>query len=151
MHVSPAKHSYVQESRIFFNTYLLTGNWRQKIHLLSPKNLPPPPNKSRQETAEDGMAGLQSGNKIREEWLRTSLNAMVNLRYCMTLKFEWAKSRSRKRQQNLRRKVYLHVTYCKNIKWPWTGKIKVRVTRKGRISGDLTKVYSHARYQVCTD
>ena len=25
------------------------------------------------------MAGLQSGNKIWEDWLRTSLNAMVNL------------------------------------------------------------------------
>ena len=57
----------------------------------------------KQETAKDGMAGLQSGNKIWEEWLRTSLNAIVNLRYCMTLKFDWAKSRSWKRQQNLRR------------------------------------------------
>ena len=54
----------------------------------------------KQETAKDGMAGLQSGNKIWDEWLRTSLNAMVNL----------------------------HVTYCKNIKWPWTGKVKVSVT-----------------------
>ena len=26
------------------------------------------------------MAGLQSGNKIWEEWPRTSLNAMVNLK-----------------------------------------------------------------------
>ena len=34
---------------------------------------------STQETAKDGMAGLQSGNKIWEDWLRTSLNAMVNL------------------------------------------------------------------------
>ena len=59
--------------------------------------------KGQQETAKDGMAGLQSGNKIWEDWLRTSLNAMVNLRYCMTLKFEWTKSRSQKRQQNLRR------------------------------------------------
>ena len=32
-----------------------------------------------QETAKDGMAGLQSDNKIWEEWLRTSLNAMVNI------------------------------------------------------------------------
>ena len=37
------------------------------------------------------MAGLQSGNKIWEEWLRTSLNPMVNPRYCMTLKFEMDK------------------------------------------------------------
>ena len=29
--------------------------------------------------------------------------------------------------------------------------MKVRVTGKVRSSGDLTKVYSHARYQVCTD
>ena len=57
----------------------------------------------KQETAKDGMAALQSGNKIWEDWLRTSLNAMVNLRYCMTLKFEWTKSRSQKQQQNLRR------------------------------------------------
>ena len=56
-----------------------------------------------QETAKDGMAGLQSGNKIWEDWLRTSLKAMVNLRYCMTLKFDWTKSRSQKCQQNLRR------------------------------------------------
>ena len=47
--------------------------------------------KGKQETAKDGMAGLQSGNKIWEDSLRTSLKAMVNLRYCMTLKFEWTK------------------------------------------------------------
>ena len=58
---------------------------------------------SQQETAKDSMAGLQSGNKIWEDLLRTTLNAMVNLRYCMTLKFEWTKSRSQKQQQNLRR------------------------------------------------
>ena len=63
----------------------------------------------RQETAKDGMAGLQSGNKIWEDWLRTSLNAMVNLRYCMTLKFEWTKSRSQKLKQNLR-KIHLEQT-----------------------------------------
>ena len=40
------------------------------------------------------MAGLQSGNKIWEDWLSTSWNAMVNLRYWMTLKFEWTKSKS---------------------------------------------------------
>ena len=57
----------------------------------------------KQETAKDGMAGLQSGNKIWEDWLRTSLNAKVNIRYCMTLKFEWTKSRLQKLQQNLRR------------------------------------------------
>ena len=51
---------------------------------------------NQQETAKDGVAGLQSGNKIWENWLRTSLNPMVNLRYCMTLKFEWTKSRSQK-------------------------------------------------------
>ena len=90
----------------------------------------------KQETAKDGMAGLQSGNKIWEDWLRTSLNAMFNLRYCMTLKFEWTKSRSQKplkRQQNLGRslrtylntKDNLHVIYCKNSKWPRTGKVKV--------------------------
>ena len=56
-----------------------------------------------QETAKDGMAGLQSGNKIWEDWPRTSLNAMVNLRYCMTLTYEWTMSRSQKLQQNLRR------------------------------------------------
>ena len=55
---------------------------------------------TQQETAKDGMAGLQSGNKI---WLRTSLNAMVNQKYCMTLKFEWKKSRSQKLQKKLRR------------------------------------------------
>ena len=69
---------------------------------------PPPPKKKKkkkkkQETVKDGVAGLQSGNKILEDWLRTSLNAMVNLRYCMTLKSECTKSRSQKRQQNLRR------------------------------------------------
>ena len=31
-----------------------------------------------------------------------SLNPMVNLKYCMTLKFEWTKSRSQKWQQNFR-------------------------------------------------
>ena len=41
-----------------------------------------------QETAKDGMAGLQSDNKIWEDWLRTSLNARVNIKYCMTLKFK---------------------------------------------------------------
>ena len=40
------------------------------------------------------MAGLQSGNKIWEDWLRTSLNTMVYLRYCMILKSEWKNSRS---------------------------------------------------------
>ena len=30
-------------------------------------------------------------------------------------------------------------------------KVKVRVTGKGRNEGDLIKVYSHARYRVCTD
>ena len=103
-----------------------------------------------QETAKDGMAGMQSGNKIWEDWLRTSLNAMFNIRYCMTLKFEWTKSRSQKLQQNLRRsraliKVYKHTKYnvcnhlyewkqtltqrlTKIIKWPWTEKVNVRVT-----------------------
>ena len=40
------------------------------------------------------MAGLQSGNKIWEDWLRKSLSTMINLRYCMTLKFEWTKAKS---------------------------------------------------------
>ena len=98
------------------------------------------PENNQQETAKDGMAGLQSGNKIWEDWLRTSLNAMVNLRHCMTLKFEWTKSRSKSGNKiweapirtNLNAKDYLHVhvKYCKNIKWPWTEKVKVRVTRK---------------------
>ena len=56
-----------------------------------------------QETAKDSMAGSQSGNKIWEDPLKTNWNA----------------------------KVYLHVIYCKNIKWPWTEKVKVRVTGKG--------------------
>ena len=59
----------------------------------------------KQETAKDGMAGLQSGNKIWEDLLRTSLNAMVNLNYCMTLKFEWTKSRSQKHQQKLGKSI----------------------------------------------
>ena len=29
-------------------------------------------NMTEQETAKDGMAGLQSGNKIWEDWLRTT-------------------------------------------------------------------------------
>ena len=33
----------------------------------------------RQETAKDGMAGLQSGNKIWEDPLRKNLNAKVYL------------------------------------------------------------------------
>ena len=44
--------------------------------------------------------GHKSSNKIWEDPLRTNLNA----------------------------KVYLHLLHCKNIKWPWTGKFKVRVT-----------------------
>ena len=55
----------------------------------------------KQETAKDGMAGLQSGKKIWKDWLRSSLNTMVNLRYCMTLKFEWTKSRSQKHQTKI--------------------------------------------------
>ena len=31
----------------------------------------------KQETAKDGVAGLQSGNNIWENWLRTNLNPMV--------------------------------------------------------------------------
>ena len=67
-----------------------------------------------------GMAGLQSGNKIWEDWVRTSLNAMVNLRYCMTLKFEWTKCQGHKSgntiwedplRTNLDAKVYLHVLH----------------------------------------
>ena len=42
----------------------------------------------KQETAKDSMAGLQSRNKTSEDWQRTSLTAMVILRYCMTLTFE---------------------------------------------------------------
>ena len=34
--------------------------------------------------------------------------------------------------------------------WPWTGKVKVRVTQKGCSQGDLIKVYSHARHCVCS-
>ena len=33
----------------------------------------------KQETTKGGMAGMQSGNEIWEDWLKTSLNAMVNL------------------------------------------------------------------------
>ena len=68
------------------------------------------------------------------------------------MNFEWIKSRSQQWQQNLRRstsnklkpKVNLRVIYCNNIKkqtwmqrlttiikWPWTEKVKVRVTQKG--------------------
>ena len=64
---------------------------------------------AKQETAKDGMAGLQSGNKIWEDWLRTSLKAMVNLRYCMTLKSA-NKIWEDPLRTNLNAKVYLHVT-----------------------------------------
>ena len=153
-------------------------------------------NLSKQETTKDGMAVLQSGNKIWEGWLRTGLNAMFtsssssssgtrspsigfagciwcyirrthwpairNWRFyqavllwvcliaptiflgaeCMTLfnalpPLVFGQSESHKsgnkiwedpHRTNLNAKVYLHVIYCKNIKWPWTGKVKVRVT-----------------------
>ena len=65
--------------------------------------------------------GHKSGNKILEDPLWTNLNA----------------------------KVYLHVIYCKNIKWPWTGKVKVSVTQKGCSWRNLIKVYKHAKYNVC--
>ena len=41
--------------------------------------------KHRQETAEDGMTGLQSGNIIEKDPWRTNINAEVNIRYRMTL------------------------------------------------------------------
>ena len=39
----------------------------------------------KQETAKDGMTGLQSGNIIGKDPSRTNINAEVNTRYCMTL------------------------------------------------------------------
>ena len=103
------------------------------------------------------MAGLQSVNQIWEDWLRWSLTAIVNLRYCMTLKSEWTKSRHTSFNKiweyplrtNLNAKIYLHIIFCKNIKWPWTEKVKVRVTQKGCNWRDLIKVYKHAKHNVC--
>ena len=83
------------------------------------------------------MAGLQSGNKIWEDWLRTSLNAMVNLKDTV---WPWnlnGQSQGHKSgngiwedplRSNLNAKVYLHVHAidCKNIKWPWTEKSRSR-------------------------
>ena len=39
----------------------------------------------KQETAKDGMTGLQIGNIIGKDPQRTNINAEVNIRYCMTL------------------------------------------------------------------
>ena len=39
-----------------------------------------------QETAKDGVTGLQTGNIIGKDPPRTNINAEVNIRYCMNLK-----------------------------------------------------------------
>ena len=96
------------------------------------------PNQGEQETAKDGMAGLQSGNQIWEDWLRTSLNAMVNLRYCRPWNLNGQSQGHTNDNKiwedplrtNLNAKVYLQVIYCKNIKWPWTEKSRSRSHRK---------------------
>ena len=103
------------------------------------------------------MAGLQSSNKIWEDWLRTSLNAMVNLRYYdleiwmdkvkvtkATTKFE----KFHLEQTFMQRFTYMLYT-VKTMKWPWTGKVKVRVKQKCCSLKDLIKVYKHAKYNVC--
>ena len=62
------------------------------------------------------MAGLQSGNILCENWLRISLTAIFNQRYCVTLKFEWTRSRLQNRQQNLRRsRRFMEVQYTVKI------------------------------------
>ena len=38
-----------------------------------------------QETDKGGMTGLQSGNIIGKDPPRTNINAVVNIKYCMTL------------------------------------------------------------------
>ena len=39
----------------------------------------------KQETAKAGMTGLQSGNIIGKDPSITNINAIVNIKYCMTL------------------------------------------------------------------
>ena len=69
--------------------------------------MPKAPTPTKQETAKDGVAGLQSGNKIWENWLKTSLNPMVNLKILYDLEIWMDKVQGHKRvstEKKLKRK-----------------------------------------------